>query len=286
MSARAWLLFAAVSLLWGMPYLFIRVAVAEVSPPVLVFARVAIAVVVLLPIAAKRGALAGLGRRWRGVLALALLEVVVPFLLITTGERTVPSGLTGLLIASEPLFVALLAAWWDGAERPGAIQMAGLLVGFGGAVVLLGGGIRGETLDPLGAAMILAASACYAAGVLYLNRRFGDVPALGSVTAALGASALLLLVPALASLPAVVPSDAALASLAALGLLCTAGGFVCFFSLIATAGPARATVITYVAPIVATLLGVLVLDERVTTTTAAGSALILAGSWLATRPAR
>lgn len=285
MSTRAWLLFGAVCLLWGMPYLFIKIAVAEVSPPVLVLARVAIGAAVLLPIAARSGMLRGLAARWRDVLVLALLEIVVPFLLITAGEQSISSSLTSLLIASEPLFIAVLALWVDRAELPDRRRALGLVVGFVGVVLLFGGGVVADASTLPGAAMVLAASLCYAGGVLYLNKRLGGVAPLGSAAVALGTAAVLLLVPAALSLPPRLPSPGALGSLAVLGLASTAAGFICFFSLIAAVGPSRAAVITYVSPLVATILGVVVLGERLTPAVLAGTVLILVGSWSATRRA-
>jgi len=284
MTRRAWLLFAAVSLLWGVPYLFIKVAVAEVPPVTVVFARVALAAALLGPVAARRGALRGLRGRLPQLVVLSLLEITVPFLLISMGEQRITSSLAGLLIAAMPLFVALLALRFDAAERVTGVRLLGLLLGIGGVAVLLGIDLGGDLGQVVGGAMVLVATLCYAASTLLVKRAFSDVPMLGVVTAATAISALLLAPFALALTPARLPSLDVTLALAALGVLCTAAGLLAYFALIVEAGPSRAAVITYLNPAVAVALGVAVLGEPLTAAIVAGFALIMAGSWLSTRP--
>jgi drug/metabolite transporter (DMT)-like permease len=283
LTARAWLLFAAVSVVWGVPYFFIKVAVdADVPPWFVAWSRVALGAALLLPLAVRRGALRGLSGRWGAIAAYAACEIAVPFTLIAVGEQHVASSLAAILIASMPLMVTLLSLRFSREDRPSGARLAGLLAGLAGVVALLGIDVAGRTEELIGALLILVATLGYAAAPLIVERRLADLDPLGPVTAALVLAALTLLPAALLAPPAELPPADALASLAALGAVCTALGLVLFFQLIAEAGPSRASIITYVNPLVAVLLGVLVLDERLGATSVAGLVLILAGSWLAT----
>ena len=283
MTRRAWLLFAAVSLLWGVPYLFIKVAVEELPPVTVVFVRVAMAALLLWPVAARRGALRGLRGRLRWLVVIALLEIALPFTLISVGEQHITSSLTGLLIASLPLFVALLALRFDPAERVGGMRLLGLVVGIGGVAALLGVDIGGNPAQLFGAAMVLLATLSYATSTLVVKHAFSDAPMLGAVTAATLIAAVLLAPFAVAFTPARMPSLHVTLALVGLGVLCTAAALTLFFTLIVEAGPSRAAVITYLNPAVAVALGVTVLDEPLTAAIVAGFVLIIAGSWLSTR---
>lgn len=283
MSTRGWVLFAAVSVIWGMPYLFIKIAVDDgLSPSFVAWARLALAALALLPVAWKLGALAGLGKRWRILTAFAVVEMAVPWPLIGFGEIHVSSSLAAILIAAVPLFVALLALRFDETEKPTPVRFAGMLVGLGGVVTLVGIDIGGERDQLLGALAILVAAFCYAVGPMIVKRRLADVDPLGPVAASLALATLLLTPFALADLPGATPDGDALASLVVLGLICSALAFLFFFRLIAEVGPSRATIITYVNPVVALALGVAILDESITAGVIAGLLLILAGSWLST----
>jgi drug/metabolite transporter (DMT)-like permease len=281
-SRRAWALFVAMSLIWGIPYLLIKIAVAELSPLEVVFARVVIAAALLLPVALSRGALVGLRFRLGWLVGLALLEVAVPFPLIAAAEQRITSSLTGILISVEPLFIAVLALRFDAGERVSGARLAGLLIGFAGVVTLLGLDLAGSASELVGAGMVLLATLCYAGGAMLVQRRLRDVDPLGVSTVTLLISAILLAPLAWRSLPAAPPSSKVLAALVVLGAVCTALAFILFFALIATAGPGRATVITYVNPAVAVALGIVVLGEPLTVATVAGFLLIIAGCWLAT----
>jgi drug/metabolite transporter (DMT)-like permease len=281
-SARAWALFAAVSVIWGMPYLFIKIAVEEISPSLMAWSRLALAAAVLLPLAWKLGALRGLGERWRILTLFAAVEMAVPWPLLGFGEVHVSSSFAAILIAAVPLFVALLATRFDHSERPTATRLIGMLIGFAGVVALVGIDIGGKGDELLGALAIVVVAFLYAIGPMIVKRRLSDVDPLGPVAASLGIAALLVTPFAAADLPDSVPSADTLASVAVLGLLCSALAFLLFFRLIAEVGPGRATVITYINPVVALALGVAVLDESVTTGVVVGLLLILAGSWLST----
>jgi len=280
MSPRGWVLFAAVSVVWGVPYLFIKLAVEELSPGFVAWSRVALGALVLLPIAWRAGALRGLPLRW--LTAFALFEITIPFPLIAFGEQRVSSSLAAILIAAVPLVVAFLALRFDRAEQPTRTRFVGMLIGLGGVAALVGIDIGGRGSELVGAAAVLAATFGYACGPLIVKRHLRGADPLGPVAGALGIASIMLLPLALGGLPTETPSDEAIASVVVLGVICTALAFLIFFRLIAEIGPSRATIITYVNPVVALALGVAILDEHVTTGTVAGLLLILAGSWLST----
>jgi drug/metabolite transporter (DMT)-like permease len=279
-SARGWVLFAAVSVIWGMPYLFIKIGVEELSPGFVAWSRVALGALVLLPLALRRGALRGLPLRW--LVAFATAEIAIPFPLIGFGEQRISSSLAAILIAALPLVVAFLALRFDRAERPTPTRLVGMLVGLGGVVALVGIDIGGRGAELLGAAAVLTATIGYACGPLIVKRHLANADPLGPVTAAMGIAAIMLLPFGIGDFPTTTPAADTLVSIAVLGLVCSAFAFLLFFRLIAEVGPSRATVITYVNPIVALALGVAVLGESVTAGAIAGLLLILAGSWLAT----
>ena len=280
MSTRGWALFAAVSVVWGMPYLFIKIGVEELTPGFVAWSRVALAAVVLLPIAIKTGALRGLPLRW--LVAFAAVEIAVPFPLIGFGEQRISSSLAAILIAALPLVVAFLALRFDHAERPTPVRLAGMLVGLAGVVALVGIDIGGRGPELLGAAAVLAATLGYACGPLIVKRHLAGADPLGPVTAAMAIASIMLLPFGIGDFPTETPATDTLVAIVVLGLVCSAAAFLLFFRLIAEVGPSRATVITYVNPIVALALGVAVLGESVTAGAIAGLLLILAGSWLAT----
>ena len=280
MSARAWGLFAAVAVLWGVPYLFIKIAVEELSPGFVAWSRVAMAAAILLPLAWRRGALRGLSLKW--LAAFALVEITIPFPLIAFGETSLSSSLTAILIAAVPLIVAFLALRFDHSERPTRTRFVGMLIGLAGVTALVGIDVAGETEELIGALAILGAAVGYACGPMIVKRQFATVDPIGPIAGALGIASIFLLPAGLAGFPAETPSGDAIASVVVLGVICTAIAFLFFFRLITEIGPGRATVITYVNPVVALALGVAVLDESVTTGTIVGLLLILAGSWLST----
>ena len=281
MSARAWALFAAVSVVWGMPYMFIKLGVdGGLTPGFLAWSRVTIAALVLLPFALRSGALKGLPGRWVALFAAA--EIAIPFPLIGFGEQRVPSSLAAILIAAVPLVIAALALRFDHAERPTRTRLVGMLIGLGGVVALVGIDLGGSTAALVGAAAILGATLGYAIGPLIAKRQFSEFKPLGPVTAAMGAASVMLLPSGIADFPAETPPADALASVLVLGLVCSALAFILFFSLLAEIGPARASVITYINPVVALGLGIAILGEEVTAGAAVGLLLILAGSWLST----
>jgi drug/metabolite transporter (DMT)-like permease len=283
MSARAWVAFAAVSVLWGMPYLFIKVAVDDGVPPAfLAWVRVLLGGIVLVALAWAAGTLAPLRGRWRWLAAFAVVEIAIPFPLIAAGEQHVSSSLAAILIAAVPLVVALIALRFDHSERPTPTRLVGMLIGFAGVAALVGIDLGGRFAELIGAGAILLAAVCYAIGPMIVKRRLSDVDPLGPVAASLAIATLLVTPFAAVDLPDAMPSSEALASVAVLGLVCSALAFLFFFRLIAEVGPSRATIITYINPVVALALGVAILGESVTAGAVVGLLLILAGSWLST----
>jgi drug/metabolite transporter (DMT)-like permease len=280
-SARGWALFGAVSVVWGMPYLFIKIGVDNgLTPGFVAWSRVALAAVVLLPLALRSGALRGLPLRW--LVLFAVVEICIPFPLISFGETRISSSLAAILIAALPLVVSFLALRFDRSERPSPTRLAGMLIGLAGVAALVGIDIGGRGDELVGAGAVLIATLGYACGPLIVKRRLARADPLGPVTAAMVIASVILLPFGIGDFPAERPPAEALASVAVLGVVCSALAFLLFFRLIAEVGPSRATVITYVNPVVALALGVAVLGESVTAGAVAGLLLILAGSWLST----
>jgi drug/metabolite transporter (DMT)-like permease len=282
MTWRIGLTFAALCVIWGLPYFFIKLAVAEVSPVGVAWARIALGAAVLLPVAWKRGTLPAVLRHKRAVCAFAFAELVGPFFLISLGERWVSSSFAGILIATVPLMVIVLAPLFGVHESLSWRRSLGLCIGFVGVVTLLGLDVIDGPLGWIGAACIVTATVGYATGSLIVQRHLSGVDELGAVTTSLVVATVVLLPPAVLTAPANVPSNVVLTSLVVLGVVCTATALWLYFSLIAHIGAARAAVITYVNPAVAALLGVLVLHESFGLGSALGLVLILLGSWLAT----
>jgi drug/metabolite transporter (DMT)-like permease len=282
---RGWKAFVALGIIWGLPYFFIKVAVQEVSPVLLAFSRVLLAALILMPIAWRRGALRSLGRHKGAIVAFGLVEFAIPFSLISLGERWISSSVTGILIAMVPLSIALIQRFFGIRESLGAWRIAGLAIGFIGVAALLGTGSISGLLGWAGVGCMVLSTMCYAIGPLIIQRHMHGLDSIGPLAFSLLVASVILLIPALIELPATLPSAAALASIAVLGVLCTAVAMLLMFYLVHHAGASRASVITYINPVVATLLGVLVLDEHLGIGGFIAFALILLGSWLATRGA-
>ncbi len=280
MSRRGTVLFAAIGVIWGIPYLLIKVAVDDMAPSVLVFGRTAIGAALLLPVAASRRQLRPLVAHWRPLLAYTVIEVAGPWLLLATAEQRLTSSLTALLVATTPLVGAVLA--WSLGDRGslGATGIVGLAVGLAGVALLVGFDVGGADLPSV--AMVLGVAAGYAIGPAIFARKLAGVPPLGVAAVSIAACSIGFAPVAALNLPSSAPPAGALLAVAVLGIVCTALAFVLFFELITEVGPVRATVITYVNPAVALVLGVAFLGEPVGLATAAGFVLVLAGSFLAT----
>ncbi|MGB0091777.1 MAG: EamA family transporter [Solirubrobacteraceae bacterium] len=283
MSRRAWIAFAAISVIWGVPYLFIRIAVRDrITPPVLAWTRVTLAAVILLGLAWRAGMLGTVRGHWRWLLAYAVAEISIPFPLIAAGERHVSSSLAAIIISTVPLIGALLALRFDHSERPTPTRALGLLIGFSGVIALVGLDVAGSADELLGTGAILIAAVGYAIGPMVIKHRLRDLDPRATMGCSLVLASLLLAPVAAVDPPSKIPSAGAVGAVIVLAVLCTAAAFVIFMVLIREAGTGRATVITYVNPVVAVALGVTLLGERPGAGAVAGLLLILAGSWLAT----
>ena len=284
MTRRGLVLFALMSVIWGIPYLFIRVAVAEITPATLVLARTAIAAAILLPIALARVDLRPVLARWRWVVAFAAVEIAIPWVALGSAEQHLSSSLTGLLIAGVPLVGTALALATGGADRLSRAGLLGLLIGLVGVAAIVGGDYA--TSDPTALLQIAIVVVGYAVGPAILARRLGGLPTVGVMALSLALCAVVYVPIAAGQLPSALPSTNVIASIAILAVVCTAAAFLVFAALIDEIGPVRATVITYVNPAVAAVLGVLVLHENFSVAMGIGFALVILGSTLATRPAR
>jgi drug/metabolite transporter (DMT)-like permease len=278
-SRRGWVLFLAMGVIWGIPYLLIKVAVEEFPPAALVLARTMLAAALLVPIAAINGHLRPLLPYWRPMLAYTVIEICIPWLLLGYAEQRLSSSLTGLLVAAVPLVGAVLVRV-TGQERLQRRRVVGLLVGFAGVASLVGFDVDAANLGSVLA--ILGVAFCYALGPLILSRHLSGLPGLGVVAASLALTAVIYLPFGGSQWPAGPISVQAWLAVISLAVVCTAVAFLVFFQLVAEVGPARSTVITYVNPAVALLLGVIVLDESFTVATVVGFGLILVGSVLST----
>ncbi len=278
------LLFAVLGILWGIPYLLIRVSVEAVSPATLVFARTAIGALLLLPVALSRGRMSAVLRRWRWLLTYTAVEIAVPWLMLSTAEQRITSSLSGVLVAAVPLVGAAISLRGSRRDHLGPPQLAGLLVGVLGVALVLGSDLGGLTASA-GAEMAVVV-VCYATGPQIIARRLADLPSLQVVAASLAACALFYLPFFVALHPARMPAAGPLAAILTLGVVCTALAFLVMFALIAEVGAVRATVVTYVNPAVAVILGVWVLGEPFRVGMGVGFALILLGSAISTRVSR
>jgi len=280
---RGWTAFVALGIIWGLPYFFIKLALQDVSPLILAFSRVVLAALILMPIAWHRGALRSLGNHKMAICAFGLVEFAIPFTLISLGERWISSSVTGILIAMVPLSIALIQRFFGIREALGKWRIFGLVVGFVGVAALLGTGSISGSLGWAGVGCMLLATICYAIGPLIIQRHLHGLDSIGPLAVSLLVAGLILFVPAAMEFPSRWPSPVALLSIAVLGTVCTAVAMLLMFYLVRHAGASRASVITYINPVVATLLGVLVLDEHLGIGGCIAFALILIGSWLATR---
>ncbi len=281
MDRRSWSLLLVLGAIWGASYLFIKIGLRDLSPSMVAFTRVALAALVLLPVAAYQGALTGVRSRTGWLALIGAVQVAGPFLLIAAGEEEISSSLAGILVASAPLFTALLAIWVDHEERSQGLRLGGVMIGFGGVAVLLGLDLGGSSDALLGGLAVVLASLGYAVGGFLVKHRLTGVAPVGMSAAVMAASAIFLLPPALLTAPEAAPSLGPAAAVTALGVLGTGVAFVIFYVLITSVGPSRAFLVTYIAPGFAVLYGALLLSEQVTVATLGGLALILSGSWLA-----
>lgn len=283
MSKRGWILFTSLGIVWGLPYLFIRIAVEDMSPALVVFGRVVLGAAILMPIVIKRGQFNVIRTHWRGITLFAVIEMAIPFGVLGVAEQKISSSLAGLLIAAVPLVNGIITRVMKIDTNWPAKRIAGLLIGLAGVSALVGLDIHAENWWSI--AICFFAVVGYAFGPVIIDRTMADVPSIAVLTWSLTLVALIYL-------PVVsiqfahgieMPPAKAIFSVFMLGAVCTAAAFVLLFKLVAEVGPSRTTVITFINPAVALLLGVVVLDEPVTTGLIVGFPIVLLGSFLATR---
>ena len=283
MSKRGWSQFAIIGFIWGVPYLFLKIAVEEISPSVVVLGRVAIGAAILLPIAIKRKVLFIPRKYWPFVLLYTVTELIGPWYFITAAEQKITSGLAGLLVATVPIWAAILASIFGDKTVWHAGRLFGLIIGFIGVVAVVGIESLSGRQDIVAIGMVILAAMGYAYAINMITRRIPEVPGLGLNTWAMIITSVVFLPFAMNSWPTERPSAEAIGSVVVLGVLCTAVAFILFFRLIAEVGPPRASLVTYLNTAVAVLLGVLILNEPFTLGIAVGLPLVLVGSYFASR---
>jgi drug/metabolite transporter (DMT)-like permease len=281
MDRRSWLMLLALAAIWGASYMFIKIAVRDLSPAMVAWSRIALAAIVLVGLAASQGVLGEMRGRAPMLALLAAVQIAGPFLLISAGEVEISSSLAGILVTSTPLFTALLAIWVDHEERSQGLRLGGVLLGVVGVAVLLGVDLSGSGNELLGGLAVVLAGLGYAIGALLVKHRFSDVAPIGVAAWVMVASTAWLTPAAVVTFPASAPDLGPLASVVVLGVVGTGVAFAIFYRLLARVGPARTWVLTYLAPGFAVIYGATLLGETITVATLAGLALILIGSWLA-----
>lgn len=287
MSRRALLLFLIAGTAWGLPYLFIRVAVEDFSTPTIIFSRVLVGALVLIPLAIHRKVLKPALKAWPWVLAYAALEMIGPWFLITEAERTINSGLAGLLVATVPFFGLIIGYFYMGDKSLGHPKtLAGLIIGFAGLILLIGiDAFTGDiSLPHVG--MIILAAVGYAVAPTVANTKMPNVSGIAINGLAMVMVTIFYAVPALIALPNEIAAQPAIdswGSLLGLGVICSAIAFVAFFSLVREIGVARSTLVTYMNMAVAVVLGIILLREPITTGILIGFPLVIVGSYYATR---
>ena len=286
MTRRAIILFAALGIAWGIPYLLIKVAVAELDPAMVVLGRCALGALILLPLAFARRQVLVVLKRWRPLLAYTVIEIVVPWFFLSTAEQKLPSSTAGLLITAVPLVGVVVAVAFGRPARLSLGNWLGIVAGMLGVAALVGLDVSGS--DLIAVAEIAVVVVCYAVGPAILSRWMSDLPGVGVVAVSLAIAALIYLpfVAATHAFPTRVPSLSVILSIVALAAVCSAAAFLIMFALIAEIGPMRMTTITYVNPAVAIAAGALVLGERITVWTVVGFVLVIGGAYLVTRHRR
>lgn len=283
-TKRGWMLFLAMSFIWGIPYLLIRVAVRQLEPEMVVFGRTSIAAAVLLVVARRYDAIGPALRRWRPVLAFAIIEMAIPWMLLAIASQHLPSGLVGMIIATVPLVGAVTAFCLGDKSALRAVRVVGILAGVAGVALLVGNDLNGGA-KWWSIAMLLVVCVCYGTAPFIVQRKLADVPSFGVIALSLGVVALIYTPIAGVSLADNHATAKSVLAMLALAIVCTGLAFVVFFKLLDEIGPARAPLITFANSAVAVALGAVILDETVTLATLAGFVLVTGGCWLATRAA-
>ena len=286
MSRKSTLIFALVGVLWGIPYLFIKVAVDEdtgYAPAIVVFGRVLIGAAILIPLAIRDRSIFDAFRGIKYVAFYAILEMVIPWILIGTAEQKISSGLAGLLIASVPIWSNLITYFQGDKDAVKANRIFGIGIGFLGVVLIVGIETFTGSSDPLSILMVIVAAIAYAYAIIMIRKKLPDVSGIAINAVAMALTAIFYLPFTIALWPDHTVSHEATYSVIALGIFSTGLAFAIFFSLIADIGPTRASLVTYWNTAVAVILGVLILGEELTVGIRIGLPLVVLGSWLVNR---
>ncbi|MCU1551537.1 MAG: hypothetical protein JWR36_2097 [Glaciihabitans sp.] len=283
MTRRGLILFLALGAAWGIPYLFIKIAVSELDPAMVVLARSAVAAILLLPLALFRKQVWSVVRRWRPMIAYTLVEIVIPWYFLSSAEQRLSSSTAGLLIAAVPVVGVGVAFFMGRPARLSKSNWLGILVGMLGVAAIVGLDVEGSDIGAVAEMLVVVVG--YALGPAILSRWMSDLPGVGVVAVSLAAAAVVYVPVVLLTggWPAALPSGQVVVAIVVLAVVCSALAFVLLVALVAEVGPVKATAITYINPAIAILVGTLVLHERITVWTIVGFALVLAGSYLVTR---
>lgn len=269
------------SVIWGIPYLFIRIAVGELSPPTLVFFRTAFSAAIFLPFVFARGGFRAVGGKWIPLVVFAAVEIALPWLFLSSAEQHISSALAGLLISAVPLVAVVITTALGSREHLNPTTLSGLAIGVLGVALIVGLDLHAS--EPIALLEMGGVVVGYALGPVILSRYLTSIPSVAVNGFALAMTAIVYSPLAALNWPHAVPGAAVIASVAVLVLVCTVLALMLFIALIGEIGPVRALVITYVNPAVAAILGVAVLGESLTWAMGLGFALVVAGSVLATR---
>ena len=283
MSRRGWLLFSLVGLLWGVPYLFMKVAIEELSTPMIVFSRLAIGASLLVPLALREGTLKGAVKYWKYIALYAVLEMVIPWTLITNSQRSLSSGVVALLVATVPIWATLFAHHTGDSTAAHRTRIFGIAIGLVGISLIVGIESVSDFTNFVALAQILIAAASYAFAVNMITRKAPGTSGIAINGIAMTISAVIFAPFAINTWPNEVPSNEVILSTIGLGVICSGLAFWIFFLLLEEIGPARASLVVYPNTAVAVVLGVLILREEITLALAIGLPLVLAGSYLASR---
>jgi len=283
MTRKSWIQFGIVGFLWGIPYLLMKVAVADIPPPLIVAGRTLIGAAILIPIAIKKNTFKDAIKGIKYVIPYAVLEMVGPWILITSAEKEISSGLAGLLVATVPFFASIFSSLRGDHSVWQPKRIFGLVVGFVGIVALVGIESITGTSNPKAIAMVILAAIMYAYAVLMVTTNLPGVDGIAINGVAMGLTCLFYTPIAIATWPSNPVSTEAIAALVALGVLSTAIAFMLFFIVIVEIGVARGSLTTYVNTAVAVVLGILILNEPITLGIIVGLPMVLLGSYLASR---
>ena len=286
MSRKSALIFALVGLLWGIPYLFIKIAVDEergYAPAIVVFGRVLIGAAILIPLAIKDRSIFAAFRGIKFVAFYAVLEMIIPWILIGTAEQKISSGLAGLLIASVPIWSNIITYLQGDKEALKANRVLGIGIGFIGVVLIVGIETLTGSSDPLSILMVIVAAIGYAYAIIMIRNKLPDVSGIAINAVAMAITAIFYLPFTIALWPDHTVAPEATWSVIALGVFSTGIAFAVFFTLMADIGPTRASVVTYWNTAIAVVLGVIILSEPLTIGMSIGLPLVMLGSWLVNR---